>query len=565
MLNTEILKNILTFFKDKTEESKILVSYRFISFIITSFFYFLNSPQHEFMRKIVIIGCIFVSSVILSYLYPMYEKSQKNIKILLVIEIAGNTLLLLPTGGIESPFVWYSLNTILISLVFLKKGFGWVILIMYFICYGIIMKYFTNNSVYVPDSIIKDPNLVLSIIMIIAAFQVIVISINKTKEANKNLEETNVQLKTANDRIIESIDHIKELYQSVSILTNQGNREGIIKLSFAHIIRITKTGFAFYYDGATGKLLSTDENYCEINLIEEHILKEIDSIEFNVPYELCLPDSKFLIIHVGNNYSSYGLLGMEITTNKDSLVYENNVYQLQFLSELLANTFERLTLEEVNDRLIISEEQNRIANEIHDSVLQRLFSLSCGLFSTTKKLNSCNEKEIEEDLNLYRNTIDLTMKDLRDKIYGLSWKKTENSSFNADIKRYIEDIKRFNNVSIPFSIYGNLEVLTTEQKKALYRMICEGLGNAVRHGKAKKIEVKLNISAERTVLCIIDDGVGFDVKGVMHSSTNGLGMQNLHQLSEILHGETSVESTLNNGTKLTITFPNMMLKGEAAI
>jgi signal transduction histidine kinase len=565
VLNTELLKKWSTFFKDKSDESKILVSYRFISFIITSVFYFSNDSENDFMIKVVIIGCILVSSIILSYLYPIFEKSQKGIKTLLIIEIVGNTLLLVPTGGINSPFIWYSLNTILISLVFLKKGFGWVIFLMYFICYGIIMKYFTNNNVYVSDSIIKDSNLLLSFIMMVAAFQVIVISINKTKETSKRLEETNIQLKIANNRILESIDHIKELYQSVSILTNQGNIEGIIKLSFDHIKRITKTNVVFYYDikVESNKMLSSVENYSKLNLIEEHILKYIDNIEFNIPCELCLPNTKFLIINVGNNYSTYGVLGMEITTNQESIIYENSAYQLQFLSELLSNAFERLTLEEVNDRLLISEEQNRIANEIHDSVLQRLFSLSCGMFSTIKNLSSCNVKDIEDDLNVYRNTIDLTMKELRDKIYGLSWKKTGYSSFSADIKRYIDDIKRFNNVSIPFSIYGSLEILTTEQKKALYRMICEGLGNAVRHGKAKNIEIKLEISAERTVLSIIDDGVGFDTKEVMLSSINGLGLQNLHQLSEILHGEINIES--KRGTKLTIIFPNMMLKGEAAI
>lgn len=565
VLNTKLLKNSLTFFKDKSDESKILVSYRFISFIITSVFYFLNNRGHDFIRKIVIIGCIFVSSVILSYLYPIYEKSQKSIKILLVIEIVGNTLLLVPTGGINSPFIWYSLNAILISVVFLKKGFGWVIFLIYLLCYGIIMKYFTNNSTYVPESIIKDSNLLLSFIMIVAAFQVIVISINKTKETSKNLEETNIQLKTANVRILESLDHIKELYESVSILTNQGNREGIIKLSFDHIKRITKTKVVFYYDitAEYNKMLSSDENYHNLSSIEEHILKDMDNIEFNVPYELCVCDANFLIMHVGNNYSTYGLLGMEITTNQESIIYENSAYQLQFLSELLSNAFERLTLEEVNDRLLISEEQNRIANEIHDSVLQRLFSLSCGMFSTIKNLNSYKVKDIEEDLNVYRNTIDLTMKELRDKIYGLSWKKTGSSSFSADVKRYVDDIKKFNNVSIPFSIYGSLEILTTEQKKALYRMICEGLGNAVRHGKAKNIEIILDISAERTFLSIIDDGVGFDTKEVIPSSTSGLGLQNLQQLSKILHGEINIESM--NGTKLTISFPNMLLKGEAAI
>lgn len=562
-----ILMQVKLFFKDKTDESKILVIYRFISLYITSTFYLLNYPEHEVVRKVIIVLCLFVSSIILSYLYPTYEKSSYSIKLLLVIEIIGYTLLLIPSGGLKSPFIWYSLNTILISLIFLKNIYFWMIFIVYLILYGIISKNFTNTTINLMQSIKDESNLLLSFIMIIFAIQLLVISIKRTKEKSKMLEEMNSKLEATNIMLIESIDHIKELYQSVNILTNQGNKEGILKLSFDHIKRITKSNTVFYYDlsNELNKFISFDNKQL-LNSMEEHILKEIDNIIVSsVPYEVNLSDTKFLIIHVGNNYSTYGLLGMEITTNKESIIYDNSAYQLQFLSELLSNAFERLSLEEVNDRLLISEEQNRIANEIHDSVLQRLFSLSCGMFSIIKNLNTYNMKDIEVNLNDFRKTIDLTMKDLRDKIYGLSWKKTGSSSFNVDIKRYIDDIKKFNNVSIPFSIYGNLEILTTGQKKALYRMICEGLGNAVRHGKAKNIEIKLDITAERTLLSINDDGLGFNSNDVMSNTSNGLGLQNLHQLSEILHGEIGINSDLNNGTKIKIMFPNVLLKGETVI
>ncbi|MGB4440367.1 MAG: ATP-binding protein, partial [Sedimentibacter sp.] len=295
---------------------------------------------------------------------------------------------------------------------------------------------------------------------------------------------------------------------------------------------------------------------------EEHILKELNKIlQSNVPLEICILNSKFLIISVCSSYATYGVLGMEANKNKESIIYRNNAYQLQFLSELISNAFERLILEEINDSLLIAEEQNRIANEIHDSVLQKLFSMSCGMYSLIKNSNNYTINEITDELNHFREIIDSTMKELREKIYGLSWKKSVSSSFNQDIKRYIDDIKRLNHINIPFSILGNIEIITTEQKKALYRMICEGIGNAVRHGKAKNIELKLIISSESTKLSIIDDGIGFDFKKVMEDSTKGLGIQNLHQMTELLHGEINIESKLISGTKIEIILPNVT-KGE---
>ena len=50
-------------------------------------------------------------------------------------------------------------------------------------------------------------------------------------------------------------------------------------------------------------------------------------------------------------------------------------------------------------------------------------------------------------------------------------------------------------------------------------MICEGLSNSVRHGKANNIEIKLNINKERTCLSIKDDGMGFDLKQTLEDKT----------------------------------------------
>jgi signal transduction histidine kinase len=567
VLQFKLFVKVESFFKDKSDQSKILVAYRFISLLITSTFYVLNNPEHEITRKIIIMVCLSISSIILSYLYPTYEKSKNSIKLLLIVEIIGNTLLLIPSGGIKSPFIWYSLNTILISVIFLKKIYGWIIFLLYLIFYGIIISFTTNNNVHTIEIFKGESNLLLSFIMIIVAIQVLEFSMKKNNEKSKRLEESNIQLERANDKLLESINHIKELYQSVNILTNQGNKEGVIKLSFEHIKRITRSDTVFYYDiiNNSNKIISFDNNYL-LNSIEEHIVTHKRQIlESNDPIEICISNSNILIVHVGNSYNTYGLLGMETTYNKESVIYKNNAYQLQFLSELIANVFERLVLKEVNERLLITEEQNRIANEIHDSVLQRLFSLSCGMFSIIKNLNDYTTNEISDELSHFRKIIDSTMTELRDKIYGLSWKKSGQSSFSLDIKQYIDDIKRLNQVHIPFSILGNLEILSTEQKKALYRMICEGIGNAIRHGKAKNIEIKLNITSEFTNLSIIDDGIGFDLSNVMENSLKGLGIQNLNQLSEGLNGNIKINSKLNNGTTIVIMLPNLMMKGEAVV
>lgn len=555
-----------SFLEEKLEESKILFMYRYISLLVTSTFYFLDQTEHLVGRKIFIISCLTISAVILSYLYLIYENSNKNILLLICMETIGNSILLIPSGGINSPFIWYTLNTILISSLFLKKIYCLINIYAYILFSSIIIYFGTDESLNILKLLKEESNLILSFIMIIAAVQVWSIFIRKTKEKSERLEEVNIQLELANEMIIQSMDHIKSLYQSVNIITNQGNKEGLIKLLFDNIKKITKTSMVFYYDisDENNKMIS-EGNDGLIKLLEENIIKDLENIlKYKTPMEINISNTRFVILTVKSTFGDYGIFGLKAVNNKESNIYKNNINQLQFLSELISVAFERFCLEEINERLLITEEQNRIANELHDSVLQRLFSMSCGAFSLMKKLDKYTKEEIEEELNLIRKTTDIVMKELRAKIYGLSWKKSGNNSFIIDIKKYIEDIKKLNNVNIPFTIIGSDELLSSIQKKALYRMICEGIGNAVRHGKARNIEISLNINSSRSILIVADDGIGFDVDKVKGDKTKGLGIQNLYQLTESLHGDIEIHSKPQKNTRIEIMLPNniVLMKGE---
>ncbi len=565
---SELRAKKISILKGKLEESKILFIYRYLSLLMTSVFYFLNDSEHIIEKKIFIIGCLAISAVILSYLYLIHEGLYKNIKILLLIEIIGNSLLLIPSGGIKSPFIWYTLNTILISSIFLEERYYWITIFIYLFFYKLIGCFITDYQISILKLAEDESNLILSFLMIIVAIRGWSIFIKKLKVKNNKIEEINMQLKLSNQMIIESMEHISALYQSINILNNRGNKEGSIKLLFQHIKKITGSDLVFYYDISKdiGEMI-IDSNCNFAIKLEENITKNLKNIlKCKEPIEITVLDTKFIIVALKSNYGNYGILGFKSTNLKDSIIYKSNICQMKFLSQLISVSFERFNLEEINERLLIAEEQDRIANEIHDSVLQRLFSMSCGIFSLMKKLDKYTINEIENELNLIRNTTDNIMKELRDKIYGLSWKKSGNNSLIIEIRKYIDEIKKFNNINIPFCILGNDELLSCQQKKYIYRIICEGIGNAARHGNAKNIEVTLEINPHISILKIIDDGIGFDLDKVKESKEKGLGIQNFYQLTELIEGNITIESKIGKGTTIEVILPNneIAMKGEKA-
>lgn len=287
----------------------------------------------------------------------------------------------------------------------------------------------------------------------------------------------------------------------------------------------------------------------------ENIETKIEEIELNESsiQSLTVRNSLYIFSPVKCKLKIYGYIGVGYCADKTD---EKDIAdQLTFLSELGTIVLEKFELEKVNRHLLINEEQNRIANEIHDGVLQKLFSISCGIFSISKRIKDLSKKDISSELSQIRISMNDAMSELRSTVYGYSWHKSGVNSFVSDIRCYMENIGKYNGVDINFELNGNHDLLSMNQKKGIYRIISEAVGNSVKHGKAKHIAINLNVEESNISLLISDDGSGFDV-GIMESENKmGLGIHNMHYLAHSLDGGIKIESETGKGTAVFIHFP----------
>lgn len=148
--------------------------------------------------------------------------------------------------------------------------------------------------------------------------------------------------------------------------------------------------------------------------------------------------------------------------------------------------------------------------------------------------------------------------DLRSAIYGDTWNKEGTNDFFINIESAIDSIKRYHEVDIVFDLKGNIELLSVEHKKAFYRIINEGIRNAIHYGNAKHINIELSIEVDDIVLKIDDDGNGFDTN-LMQSSKIGMGIKNMNLLTQFLHGNISLSSCLGRGTIVIISVPSIFI------
>ena len=93
----------------------------------------------------------------------------------------------------------------------------------------------------------------------------------------------------------------------------------------------------------------------------------------------------------------------------------------------------------------------------------------------------------------------------------------------------------------------------------LYRIIQEACNNAIRHSKAKTINVKLSFLDNSMELDIEDNGIGFDIHMVEQRSKedylHGFGLSTMKERAKLLSGVFSIDTAPGHGTKIHVSVP----------
>ena len=100
------------------------------------------------------------------------------------------------------------------------------------------------------------------------------------------------------------------------------------------------------------------------------------------------------------------------------------------------------------------------------------------------------------------------MTELRESIYGKRFKDNLNTFIHTTYA-YMEEVERLNEVSIDIDLDEQADYIAIAQKIALYRVICEAVNNAIKHGQARNIDVRLKLTDNSIELTVEDDGSGF--------------------------------------------------------
>ena len=538
--------------------------YRYISLFITSLLFLIGPFQAAPLFKVGIIGMLSALTILVLHGYKHYHKNVSFVSMLILLETLCIVILLAITGGFESAFVWYALNPLIAASAYLPVSFAWLFLGLFFL-WSIAGEILLHESITTVSQVIRGR---LDIILIMILLALIIQTFSRLYFI---LKEQSQKLQLQQRQAEKTLKHISSLYEAVETITSWDDPREIIDLFAAYAkaltgcekvifwmenLRCKKTGeeHNFIYTVRGNRTFFPDELW-QANLLQAWLeIKEYRRVvvEDIKDYSRGV-HGKLICVPVQSRSCCFGMLAALHTEKLPNL--DEIMPTLSFLADLSAISIERNMSEQFSDKLIVIEEQNRIANEIHDSISQNLFSMVYGLDVIVRKVDYL-AAEHRLTLSTIRDAASQTAKELRLLVHGLSPRHRGDDTFVQEVRTYLDGLASLNNVSIDLHISGKEEFLNPAMRRAFYRIIKEATGNAVRHGKCSIINLDLEMSPFGSNLKITDNGKGFDVSLSQEIDENSkLGLVNMRELAFSLNGVFTIDSKTGEGTVITCSVP----------
>ncbi|MGW7245423.1 GAF domain-containing protein [Streptomyces decoyicus] len=202
-----------------------------------------------------------------------------------------------------------------------------------------------------------------------------------------------------------------------------------------------------------------------------------------------------------------------------------------------------------SEELTVLHDRDRIARDLHDLAIQRLFATGITLQSATRLID---RPEAAERVGRAVNDLDTTIKIIRSTIFGL--RTTGDGRGGRGLRRDLTETVQRAAGPLGFSpalrIDGPVDATVPDDLAPhLVAVTAEALSNAARHAHARHLDVTLSVNAAGVTLTVTDDGAG--VGDAPHTG----GLANMRARADMHGGRLSVETPEGGGTRVVWWVP----------
>ena len=213
------------------------------------------------------------------------------------------------------------------------------------------------------------------------------------------------------------------------------------------------------------------------------------------------------------------------------------------------------SLSDISRKLIKAQEEERawIARELHDDINQRIALVTVNLERLQKDFSSLAASATSQRLEEIRDLLSGLGSDVQALSHHLHSSKLEYLGIVAATASLCKELSEEHGIDIQLHTDKITKKLPPEIALCLFRVLQEGLQNAVKHSGSRQVEVGLRGATDVIELTVRDAGVGFDPEEAIIGS--GLGLTSMKERLKLVHGELFIDSEPGRGTLIRATVP----------
>ncbi len=248
-------------------------------------------------------------------------------------------------------------------------------------------------------------------------------------------------------------------------------------------------------------------------------------------------------------YANSDVIGVLEVIDKPGGFVQDDIRIVSLFANQAAISIEHARLNEQAGQLAVLEERQRLARELHDSVVQSLYSMALYADAATRALTAGKQDVTVGHLQELRETARSTMYDMRLLIFELHPPALEQEGLVTALRVRLAAVEARAGVHAELEVEGERRLpITVEQE--LYRIAQEALNNIMKHAQAEHVTLRMRYEKESVYLQIRDDGTGFDLRSVKRSG--GMGLQSFTARATKIGGRVTVDSQPGEGTTITV-------------
>ncbi|HEY4601986.1 MAG TPA: sensor histidine kinase [Cerasibacillus sp.] len=201
-------------------------------------------------------------------------------------------------------------------------------------------------------------------------------------------------------------------------------------------------------------------------------------------------------------------------------------------------------------QLMVLEERQRIARDLHDTLGQKLSLIGLKSDLAKRLITKKPEQAIEEIADVQQ-TARIALKEVREMVYNMKGEKLQEELIR--VKQLLKAAQ------ISCEIEGDVTLTNTPLlvENTLVMCLKEAITNVVKHSQATSCKIRINHSPEQWLMRVEDDGVGITKKNI---SLRNNGIQGMRERLEFVNGSLKIASI--HGTQLTIQIPNVIKQSD---